>query len=110
VKVGFFELHCVFQRVPYADERRILVEVSRVISKWVTWPLVSEGREHQADHNYDREDIATALFGTAFRRDHAPGYLPSLTVCSAPKADTDLANGGQLQLDIKQRLIPERCD
>ena len=46
MKVGFFELHFIFQQVPYADEKIILVEFSRVISKWVAWALVGGGREH----------------------------------------------------------------
>jgi hypothetical protein len=45
-KVGFLELHFISQQVPYADERSIPVEFSRVISKWVTWALVGGGREH----------------------------------------------------------------
>ena len=46
-EVGFFELDLILSQPMWRGERSILVEFSRVISKWVTWGAsLGGGREH----------------------------------------------------------------
>src|SRR5208337_712004 len=55
VKIGSLKLHLLCQGLPYCNERSILVEFGRVVSKWVTWALLLGAcrQHHEANRNCD---------------------------------------------------------